>query len=67
MPILRIVQEAPCFPVTLAEARMHLAVDASDRSVDSLIEMLIASATSDAENRLVVYGLSLFGIGFLIN
>ncbi len=51
MPILRIVQEAPCFPVTLAEARRHLAVDASDRSVDSLIEMLIASATSDAENK----------------
>ena len=47
--MLRMKQAAPCYPVTLAEARKHLAVDASDRSNDALIEMLIASATNDAE------------------
>lgn len=47
--LLRILTPAPCYPVTLAEARKHLAVDASDRSNDVLIDLLIASATNDAE------------------
>lgn len=51
MAVLRTRRSPSCYPVTLEEARRHLAVDASDRSVDSLIEMLIASATSDAENK----------------
>lgn len=38
-----------CLPVSLAEARKHLAVDASDRSNDVLINLLIESATSDAQ------------------
>lgn len=42
-------EPAPCYPITLTEARKHLAVDASDRSNDTLIEMLIASASHDAE------------------
>ena len=47
----RLHTSAPCYPVTLVEARRHLAVDASDRSNDALIDMLIASATADAESK----------------
>ena len=46
---LRKIESAPCWPITLDEARRHLAVDSSTRDEDVLIEMLIQSATTDAE------------------
>ena len=46
---LRKIEAAPCWPITLEEARRHLAIDASTRDEDSLIDMLIQSASTDAE------------------
>lgn len=46
---LRKIESAPCWPVTIEEARRHLAVDASSRDEDELIDMLIQSASNDAE------------------
>lgn len=46
---LRKIEAAPCWPITLDEARRHLAIDASTRDEDSLIDMLIQSASTDAE------------------
>lgn len=46
---LRKIESAPCWPITLDEARRHLAIDASTREEDSLIDMLIQSASADAE------------------
>ena len=46
---LRKIEAAPCWPITLEEARRHLAIDASTRDEDSLIDMLIQSASADAE------------------
>lgn len=43
------IESAPCWPITLEEARRHLAIDSSTRDEDSLIEMLIQSASTDAE------------------
>lgn len=37
------------FPVTLAEARLHLRVDADHTAEDTLIQLFIESATADAE------------------
>lgn len=46
---LRKLKSAPCWPITVDEARRHLAVDASTRNEDALIDMLIQSASNDAE------------------
>lgn len=46
---LRKIEAAPCWPITIDEARRHLAVDASTRDEDALIDMLIQSASTDAE------------------
>lgn len=46
---LRKIEDAPCWPITIDEARRHLAVDASTRDEDALIDMLIQSASTDAE------------------
>lgn len=46
---LKRLTDPACAPVSLAEARKHLVIDASDRSSDSLINMLIESATADAQ------------------
>lgn len=47
--MLRQVSQPKCYPISLAQARKHLAVDSSDRSNDSLINLLIESATADSE------------------
>lgn len=47
--MLRQISQPKCFPVSLAQARKHLAVDSSDRSNDSLIELLIEAATADSQ------------------
>lgn len=47
--MLRQVSLPKCFPVSLAQARKHLAVDSSDRSNDMLINLLIESATADSQ------------------
>lgn len=47
--MLRQISQAKCLPVSLAQARKHLAVDSSDRSNDSLITLLIEAATADSQ------------------
>ena len=46
---LRKIEAAPCWPITIDEARRHLAIDSSTRDEDALISMLIQSASNDAE------------------
>lgn len=49
--MLRLVESAKCFPVTLAEARRHLVVDSSDSNNDATLNLLIHAASNDAEMR----------------
>lgn len=47
--MLKQITKPKCLPVSLDQARKHLSVDTSDRTNDTLIEMLIESATSDSQ------------------
>lgn len=47
--MLRQLTQPPCTPISLEQARKHLAVDASDRANDGLITLLIESATADSQ------------------
>lgn len=47
--MLRQITQPKCKPISLDQARKHLAVDASDRSNDTLIELLIEAATADSQ------------------
>lgn len=47
--MLRQITNPLCAPISLEQARKHLAVDASDRSNDNLINLLIESGTADSQ------------------
>lgn len=47
--MLQQISEPKCLPISLVQARKHLAVDSSDRSNDILIDLLIQSATADSQ------------------
>lgn len=49
--MLRLIEEAPCYPVTTEETRRHLVIDTADSSVNSVLNMMIAAASNDAETR----------------
>jgi len=48
MSAIKVITPATLYPVTLTEAKLHLRVDSTDE--DTLINMLIAAATSHAED-----------------
>ena len=47
--MLKIIEKAKCLPVTLKEARDQLSVDASNSSMDALINGLIVASSANAE------------------
>lgn len=52
LPLTAMIQQLvapPCLPVSITEARKHLAIDTGDSISDTLISLLIEAATSDSQ------------------